>query len=249
MTRKRNKRRIAEDQQEISVENKINQPFKKNSIQIISKIKPKSPNQEKLIESILNNQFTICAGRPGTGKTLLSCYESLKLLLRKDLNYNKIFLCKSVVPLSTTENIGFLKGSLHDKFENIAESFMDNFNKIIDENDSDALIENKIIVLTPVSFLRGRSLSDIVIVDECQNLSLEVLHTILTRIETGGKLILLGDIKQQDLKGNSGFETIIKHFKDVENFGVVELNEDQDVQRNPMINIIEKIFDNIFLKK
>ena len=251
-SKRKNKRITGQDQHDI--EDIMRNEHLRSSIQQtrpldklrLDAIKPKSENQAKLVESINNNSYTICVGRPGTGKTLLSCAEALKLVQRKDTVYKKIMLCKSVIPLSNLESIGFLKGELDSKMAPVAESFMDNFYQIIGESETNKLVEDGTITMNPIAYLRGRSISKtIVIVDEVQNLTTETMHTIMTRLNHDSKMVLLGDIKQQDLKGKSGIETVFNKFINVDKFGIVRLDQDCDVQRSPLINIIERIFDEI----
>ena len=110
------------------------------------------------------------------------------------------------------------------------------------------LRELGIISIQPLAFIRGRSIDNtIIIVDEAQNISLDNMRTLMTRIGDNSKMIILGDVKQKDLrnKKDSSLEVIIDKFNDMDNFGCVELRDPNDVVRNPIIKIIEEVFDDM----
>lgn len=252
MAKKKNKNLTQGDEYELEQffqgEQKANQKPVLSNIKI--SIVPKTENQQSLVDSIKKNPFTLCVGKPGTGKTLLTCAEALMLLQNKESKIKKIILCKSVVPVSLYEDIGFIKGELSMKMQPIIESYMDAFQKLIGRSETEKLIKYGYIEILPISFLRGRSLSGFLIVDEAENLTMHSIHTIMTRMETngsgsGGKVVLLGDLKQQDLKGESAYRRVIEKFENIKDFGVVKLNQDCDIQRSPLISLIEKIFSEI----
>ena len=211
-------------------------------------IKCKSENQKQLVNSIKQNEITICCGLPGTGKTYLSCAQALKLLKTKHPNkYKRIVLIKSVTTLKN-EEIGFLKGTLEEKMEPFIDSFMDNFRKLIGKSRTQRLKQLGLIEVLPIAFARGRSIDNsIIIIDEAQNISLENIRTLMTRIGDDSKMIILGDVKQADIrnKKDSSLGIIIKKFKNIENFGTVTLNDETDVIRNPIIKTIEYVFENL----
>lgn len=208
--------------------------------------KCKNENQKKVVNSIKENEITIVSGLPGTGKTFVACAEALKLIKSKS-KYKKILLVKSVTQLKGEET-GFLPGDLHDKLEPFMISFIDNFEKVIGETMTKKLRELGIINVQPLAFIRGRSIDNtIIIVDEAQNISLDNMRTLMTRIGDDSKMVILGDVKQKDLKNkrDSSLGVIIDKFKDVEGFGCVELRDPNDVVRNPIIKVIEETFDGI----
>ena len=134
-------------------------------------IKCRTENQKKLINSIKQNEITICSGLPGTGKTFLSCAQALKLLKSKNPGkYKRIVLIKSVTTLKN-EEIGFLKGSLEEKMEPYIDSFMDNFRKLIGKARTGKLRSLGLVEVLPIAFARGRSIDkSIIIIDEAQNI-------------------------------------------------------------------------------
>ena len=206
--------------------------------------KCKNENQGKLRESIRNNEISIVSGLPGTGKTFIACAESLKLIKSKS-KYKKILLVKSITQLRG-EELGSLPGDLNEKFDPYLGSFIDNFEKIIGESLTRKLRELGLINLQPLAFVRGRSIDNtIIIVDEAQNISVDNMRTLMTRIGDNSKMIILGDVKQKDIrnKKDSSLEVIIDKFNNIDNFGCVELRNPNDVVRNPIIRIIEETFD------
>jgi phosphate starvation-inducible PhoH-like protein len=208
--------------------------------------KCKNKNQAKVRESIRNKEISIVSGLPGTGKTYIACAEALKLIKSKP-KYKKILLVKSVTQLKG-EDLGFLPGDLKDKLDPYMISFIDNFEKLIGETMTRKLRELGLINIQPLAIIRGRSIDNtIIIVDEAQNISVENMRTLMTRIGDNSKMVILGDVKQKDIKNkkDSSLEVIIERFKDVEGFGCVELRNPDDVVRNPIIKIIESTFDDI----
>ena len=208
--------------------------------------KCRNENQKLLVKSIKENEITIVSGLPGTGKTFLACAEALKLIKSRP-KYKKVLLVKSVTQLPG-EELGFLPGDLSEKLDPYMISFIDNFEKIIGESLTRKLRELGIINIQPLAFVRGRSIDNtIIIVDEAQNISIQNMRTLMTRIGDNSKMVILGDVKQKDIKkkSDSSLEVVINRFKDIEGFGCVELRDPDDVVRNPIIKVIESTFDEI----
>jgi phosphate starvation-inducible PhoH-like protein len=211
------------------------------------KVSAKNESQKELLISIKENQITICSGKAGSGKTFISLGYALKLLKTQNNYYQKIYLVKSVTPLKG-EELGFLKGDLKEKIDPYMSSFYINMEKLISKNDMNSLMLNDIIRPYPLTYLRGASLDNaIIIVDEAQNISMDNARTILTRIGENSKMILLGDSNQIDLKykGNSCLYKLISLFKDTNEIGTITMNENDINVRNPIIDMIEKKFDTL----
>jgi len=247
MSRRRNKKLSEEELREIEEfvysKNKEEDKFLKS---MSVNYKCKTENQGRLRESIRNNEITIVSGLPGTGKTYIACAEALKLIKSRP-KYKKVLLVKSVTQLKG-EELGHLPGDLNEKFDPYLGSFIDNFEKIIGESLTHKLRELGLINIQPLAFVRGRSIDNtIIIVDEAQNISLDNMRTLMTRIGDNSKMIILGDVKQKDIrnKKESSLEVIIERFNNIEDFGCVELRDPNDVVRNPIIKIIEDVFDDM----
>jgi phosphate starvation-inducible PhoH-like protein len=245
MSRRRNKKLSEEELLEVQeFVYRKNQEEDKFMNSMTVNYKCRTENQGKLRDSIRNNEISIVSGLPGTGKTYIACAEALKLIKSRS-KYKKILLVKSVTQLKG-EELGFLPGDLKEKLDPYMISFLDNFEKIIGESLTNKLRDLGIINIQPLAFVRGRSIDNtIIIVDEAQNISIENMRTLMTRIGDNSKMIILGDVKQKDIrnKKDSSLEVIIERFNNIENFGCVELRNPEDVVRNPIIKIIEETFD------
>ena len=206
-------------------------------------VKCKTENQKSLVNSIKDNEVTICSGPAGTGKTFLACAEALKLIKRY-AKYKKIVIVKSVTTLKN-EEIGFLKGNLREKMEPFMFSFVHNFEKLVGQAITSRLRELKTIEEMPIAYMRGINLDrSIIIVDEAQNISQENMRTIMTRLGKDSKMVFLGDERQQDSKGGNGLTFLMDHFSDIEGIGCVQFTK-SDVVRNPLIAKIERVFDSL----
>ena len=128
------------------------------------------------------------------------------------------------------------------------ESFTDNIRKLIGKSRMEKLIELGVIEIVPIAFARGRTIDNsVILIDEAQNITLDNIRTLMTRIGDNSKMVIMGDVKQKDIrnKKESSLEIVIEKFKNVEGFGCVELRNPEDVVRNPIIKIIEEIFESL----
>jgi phosphate starvation-inducible PhoH-like protein len=222
--------------------------FKKPTVlisQIKTELKYKNETQKKMAMSIRNNDVTICTGPAGTGKSYVACIQALNELKNNE-NIKKIVLVKSVTTLKS-EEIGFLKGTMEEKMEPFMYSFVGNFEKIIGKGLYEKLKTGDYIEILPIAYLRGVNIDNaIVIIDEVQNISIDNIRTILTRLGENSKMVFLGDVKQIDSKNkyDSALSFLMKHFKDVNNIGTVEYSKD-DIVRHPLVKVIEDIFDSV----
>lgn len=204
----------------------------------------KNESQKNLLKSIKENQITICNGVAGSGKTICSIYMALTLLQSRANSYRKIYLVKSVTVLKG-EELGFLKGELREKVDPFIESFRINAEKLFRFSNVRALFETSIIEFLPLAYIRGRNFDNcIVILDETQNVSIDNARTLMTRIGEDCKIICLGDTNQVDLriKKESALAPMLKVFNDVEDIKCVQMDENEENCRNPIIKIIEQKF-------
>lgn len=212
---------------------------------LTDKMVAKNSSQTNLINSIKNNDITIASGMAGSGKTYLAVGYALNLIKKPSTNYKKIYFIKSVIPLKG-EEIGFLKGDYMEKIEPYMQSYYLNLEKFISKQSMQILLGEEIIKPFPVAFLRGVTIDDsIVIVDEAQNLSMSNIKTIMSRISSSSKMIILGDTNQIDLrnKSESSLEKILTMFNNkIDKVRVVRMNDNDDNIRNPIIKEIENIF-------
>ena len=208
------------------------------------KILAKNESQKKLINLIKNKEITIVSGRAGTGKTFVTIAYALSLLRKTTNRYKKIYLVKSVKTLKD-EELGYLKGGIDEKFDPYMWSFYINMEKIIPEANIKTLLDKEILRPFPLAYIKGSTLDDcIIIADEMQNITLDNALTLLTRIGSNSKLILLGDIEQIDLKNKSesSLEPLLKMYGGISDIGTLEMDEKDESVRNPIINIIIEKF-------
>jgi phosphate starvation-inducible protein PhoH and related proteins len=218
-----------------------NQNFDLQKLRIDYKFK--NANQKKLGNLINENKITIASGPAGTGKTYLACAQALKLL-KLDPKFKKILLVKSVTVLEG-EEVGFLKGDLKEKMFPFMISFLDNFHKIIGEGLTQIMMDQGIIQILPLAYIRGRSIDNsIIIVDEAQNITQKNMRSTMTRIGTDSKMIITGDTKQIDMKNPrlSSLDLVVKLFENKEGIGTMTFSND-DIVRDPIVKLIEEIFD------
>lgn len=210
---------------------------------LVQNFHPRNKSQKELIKSIEDNEVTIAVGPAGTGKTICSLAAALNLL---GITYKKIVLIKSVTTLPS-EELGFLKGSLHDKMEPFMFSFKWNVDKLCGKGAFENLVSKDLIEILPLAFIRGITLDDsIVILDESQNFSSHIFKSIMSRIGENSKYIFLGDIEQIDLrkKEESFLRPMLDIFSEADYVGTIEFT-DEDCVRNPIIpKILKTLRDN-----
>lgn len=174
---------------------KISQIIKKSDLE-------KSPiklteKQKQLIDIIDKNIITIIQGVAGTSKTLSAVYAGLKLLSEGKIK--KIILTKSIIE-ANGENLGYLPGNQHDKVSPYLESYFNNFEKILDKFTIDLLRTSGLIEFKPIAYMRGSTFDNsLIILDEAQNTAISGLMLVCTRLGQGSKLIILGDVSQNDI--------------------------------------------------
>lgn len=203
--------------------------------QSVMNIKPRNAEQVFGIHAILNSNAKIVSisGIAGTGKTLISVAGAIS----QKKEFHQIYIARPIVPLNNRD-IGFLPGDVDSKIAPYMDPIWDNlkFIKTQNENDTkelkklDDLTENKKIVVTPLAFIRGRSLSNIIfIVDEAQNLSPIEIKTIITRMGEKSKIIFTGDIDQIDnpflSKESNGLSYMIDKLKGEELYTHITLEK------------------------
>jgi phosphate starvation-inducible PhoH-like protein len=203
-------------------------------------------NQKKFIDLIQDkySKIILCKGPAGTAKSLLSVNCALKAL--NDKKIGEIFYIRNPVE-SSSYNLGFLKGDLHSKLDPYLQPLMDKLYELLPKQQVERLLKEERVKGLPVGFLRGLSINaSYIICDEAQNLSVHDLLLILTRMGRFSKLILIGDIRQSDIK-NSGFEKIYNLFDDAKSVehGIYAFKfGSEDIMRNNILGyIIEKFED------
>lgn len=182
----------------------INRRIRRVDNRICFGIKPRNAEQSFALDALMNSDIPLVTltGKAGTGKTLLALASALE----SKRNYRQIFLARPAVPLSN-KDIGYLPGDIQSKLDPYMQPLYDNLsvieNKLTTEyrkrGDIKELLDTEKIVITPLSYIRGRSIVKVFfIVDEAQNLTPHEVKTIITRAGEGTKIVFTGDIFQID---------------------------------------------------
>ena len=152
--------------------------------------------QKEVKRLIRENQIVVVTGRAGCGKSLVSAQTALDFLFKKE--YENIYITRAAVEVG--HSLGFLPGSLNEKFDPYLEAFKENLVKCYNKDKIDSLIQDGKVVALPVQFIRGKTIDDVLVVEEAQNLSKAEMLAILTRLGKNGKIIINGDNEQKDIK-------------------------------------------------
>jgi phosphate starvation-inducible PhoH-like protein len=215
--------------------NSISKKSPKNPIKFLI---PLNEEQKQAKSIILDNKITVLKGQAGSGKSMLAAQIALDLLFRKEIE--RIILTRPAV--TSGEDIGFLPGTKEDKLAPYTAAIYDNMYRLYNKEKIDKeLIDGRIEVI-PLAFMRGRNLSNcLVVVDEAQNITNRQMELLLGRICVGTKMIVCGDAAQIDLKDRkmSGFHFICTNFKEVPGFEVVALKTNH---RDPIVENILEIY-------
>jgi len=184
---------------------------------ITSFYKPKTVNQE-IYNKYLNDpkiKVLFVVGPAGTGKTILACNNAIKEL--KNGSIKKVILTRPVVPVE--EDIGFLPGNINKKMDPWTKPIFDVFLEFYSQKEIDTMVQNNIIEIAPLAYMRGRTFKNaFIIADEMQNSSPNQMLMLTTRIGDGSKMVLTGDLNQSD-KGNlSGLSEFINKINLYERF-------------------------------
>ena len=199
-------------------------------------IKSKSENQQKLVEAYEHCDMVFAVGPAGTGKTYLSIALAVRAL--KDKVVKRIILSRPAVEAG--EKLGFLPGDMKDKFDPYLQPLYDALEDMIPAVKLQDMMEKHIIQIAPLAFMRGRTLSDaVVILDEAQNTTPQQIRMFLTRMGWNTKMIITGDMTQIDLprEQRSGLKEALHILHDTEGIGVVNLDK-KDIVRHKLVTRI-----------
>ncbi|MDI6785248.1 MAG: PhoH family protein [bacterium] len=204
-------------------------------------IRPKTITQKKYVEATFKNDITICIGPAGTGKTYLAVAMAISSLDRGEVD--RIILTRPAVEAG--ERLGFLPGSLQEKISPYLKPLYDALYYMIGVEKLHQLIEQEVIEIAPLAFMRGRTLNNsFIILDEAQNTTPEQIKMFLTRLGFESKIIITGDITQIDLqkKSASGLVQIQSILKDIEGICFIYFTE-CDVVRHNLVQKIVKAYE------
>ena len=204
-------------------------------------IKSRSENQQQLIDAYEKNDMVFAVGPAGTGKTYLSIALAVKALKEKAIK--KIILSRPAVEAG--EKLGFLPGDMKDKIDPYLQPLYDALEDMIPAVKLQDMMEKHIIQIAPLAFMRGRTLSDaVVILYEAQNTTSQQIRMVLTRMGMNTKMIITGDLTQIDLprEQRSGLKEALKILDGVEGIGVVKLGQ-KDIVRHKLVTRIVNAYD------
>lgn len=209
-------------------------------------IKPKSINQKLLVDTVYKNDLVFAIGPAGSGKTYIAVALAVQALKNREVK--KIIITRPAVEAG--ESLGFLPGDLKEKVDPYLRPVYDALDDMVPKEKLRYYLENDIIEIAPLAYMRGRTLHKaFILLDEAQNTTHMQIKMFLTRMGPQSKVIVTGDTTQIDLPNNqhSGLLGAINLIKDIEGIGVVIL-EGKDVVRHKLVKKIVAAYDKISKK-
>ena len=204
-------------------------------------ISPRSENQRKLVDAYLQNDMIFTTGPAGSGKTYVSIALAVRALKNKEIR--KIILSRPAVEAG--EKLGFLPGDMKEKIDPYLQPLYDALQDMIPAQKLTEYMEQNVIQIAPLAFMRGRTLNDaVVILDEAQNTTTQQMKMFLTRMGQNTKMIITGDMTQIDLPRavRSGLKEALVVLKDVKGISFVEMSE-KDIVRHKLVTRIVNAYD------
>jgi len=190
--------------------------------------------QKEAKRLIRENQIVVITGRAGCGKSLVSAQTALDFIFKKE--YDNIYVTRAAVEVG--HSLGFLPGSLDEKFNPYLEAFQENLIKCYNKTKIDDLIKDKKVIALPVQFIRGKTIDDVLVVEEAQNLTKAEMLAILTRLGKNGRIIINGDNEQKDIKDPyNGLSYVIELSKKILDIKYLKL------KHNHRSDLVGKILD------
>lgn len=172
---------------------------------------------------IYDNKIVVITGRAGSGKSLLAIQTALDFLNKKMCS--KILLTRSLIEVDD-DSMGFLPGDANSKMAPYLEAAMENFEECMDKAAIDKMVLEGKIKAGPINFIRGKTINDVLIVEEAQNMNKAKMLAILTRLGKNGKIIINGDNEQQDTKyAVTGLSYAIELSKNIEGIKWIKLKD------------------------
>lgn len=206
-------------------------------------IAPKSVNQKEYIDSIRKFDMVFGIGPAGTGKTYLAMAMAISSLVKKEVN--RVVLARPAVEAG--EHLGFLPGDLYEKVNPYLRPLYDALHDMMDFENASRLIQQGVIEVAPLAYMRGRTLNDsFVILDEAQNVTPEQMKMFLTRLGFSSKTVITGDVTQIDLPNgqSSGLIEAKEILEDIEGIQFVFFSR-EDVIRHPLVQEIIDAYERL----
>lgn len=204
-------------------------------------ISARSENQQKLVRAYQDNDMIFATGPAGSGKTYMSIALAVRSLKNKEIR--KIILSRPAVEAG--EKLGFLPGDMRDKIDPYLQPLYDALEDMIPAQKLRELMEQNVIQIAPLAFMRGRTLNDaVVILDEAQNTTTAQIKMFLTRMGTNTKMIITGDCSQVDLPRGvrSGLSEAIDILSSIKGIGFIRMDK-KDIVRHKLVSRIVEAYD------
>lgn len=204
-------------------------------------ITARTENQQLLVKAFEENDLVFATGPAGSGKTFVAIALAVKALKNKEVR--KIILSRPAVEAG--EKLGFLPGEMKDKLDPYLQPLYDALQDMIPAVKLKEYMENNVIQIAPLAFMRGRTLNDaVIILDEAQNTTTHQIKMFLTRLGMNAKMIVTGDMTQIDLPASvtSGLKEAMSVLKHVPGIGRVEFNK-KDIVRHKLVQRIVEAYD------
>jgi phosphate starvation-inducible PhoH-like protein len=211
------------------------------TLQVGRQVRPKTPGQARYVEAIRNHDLVFAMGPAGSGKTYLAVAAAVEALKHQAIR--KIVLVRPAVEAG--ESLGYLPGDLQAKINPYLRPLMDAINEMIGFDHIQRLIQQDVIEVIPLAYMRGRTLNDaFMILDEAQNTTISQMKMFLTRMGQGSKIVVSGDPTQVDLPSNqrSGLADAISRLRSLQGVRVIELTR-ADIVRNRLVQDIVDAYE------
>ena len=199
-------------------------------------IRPKTVGQKAYIDAMRTHTITFGIGPAGTGKTYLAMAMAVAALKRHEVG--RIVLARPVVEAG--ESLGFLPGTLEEKLDPYVRPLYDALFDMTDMERAHSLIEQGVIEIAPLAFMRGRTFNDsFVILDEAQNTTPEQMKMFLTRLGFSSRFVITGDLSQRDVLGSNGLESAQRVLSQVKDIDFIELTRADIVRHSLVARIVD----------
>jgi phosphate starvation-inducible PhoH-like protein len=204
-------------------------------------VRPRTDGQARYVRAMRDNDLTLCVGPAGTGKTYLGVGMAVNMLRTGEVK--KLVLVRPAVEAG--ERLGFLPGDLVAKVNPYLRPLFDALNDMMEPEQVKRYMDNDIIEICPLAYMRGRTLNRaVIILDEGQNTTVGQMKMFLTRMGHGSKIIVTGDVTQVDLprQTRSGLTDAVHRLRDLERIAIVYLDE-HDIVRHPLVQQIVRAYE------